>query len=194
MKKVAAYIRVSTNDQSTQLQRDDLTSFAKSRGWSVQTIFDETASGTDCNRPEFQKMLKSARVRKFDVLLLWRFDRMGRSLRQLVTTLQELNELGVEVISLKDQVDTTTSSGKLMFHLLASFSEFEASLIRERVTAGVRAKIKRSGRWGPARRRDDAAAIEPRSEGLSVREIAKRLNTSPSSVHRSLTTVPRTQI
>ena len=100
-------------------------------------------------------MMKAARQRKFDVLVCWKLDRLFRSLKHLVNTLQEFEDLGIKFISLKDNIDLSTSSGRLMTHLIAAFAEFEASLIRERVTAGVRAKIQKTGKWGRISSRPD---------------------------------------
>lgn len=190
--RCAIYLRVSTQDQDTRLQRNELLDYLETRGWTATAIYEDKATGTNTQRPEFQKMLKEARSRKFDNLLIWKFDRFARSLKDLVTHLQELTELGVTFISLKDQVDLSTSTGILMLHIIGAFSEFEASIIRERVRAGIRAKIAKTGKWGPERSRDDRAILELRKQGMSVRQIAKRLGTSATSVMRAIQGVPGT--
>lgn len=191
-KRCAIYLRVSTQDQDTGIQRTDLIEFAQTRGWQV-TIYEDKATGTTTQRPEFQKMIKDARSRKFDTLLVWKFDRFARSLKDLVIHLQELTELDVALISLKDQVDLGTSTGRLMLHIIGAFSEFEASIIKERVRAGVKAKIARTGKWGPSRKRDDVAILNLRREGLSVRQIANRMGVSATSVMRAIKGVPGTR-
>lgn len=188
----AMYMRVSTQDQSTALQLKELQEYAEARGWKVLKSYEDKATGTNTSRPMFQQMLKDAHAKKFDVLLVWKLDRFARSLKDLVNNLQELTELNVALISLKDQIDLTTSTGRLMLHIIGAFSQFEADIIRERVTAGVRARIAKSGKWGPARLRDDTAILKLRASGLSIRQISKRLGISSTSVARSIKGVPGT--
>ena len=185
--RVAIYARVSTQDQNLNMQLDELTEYVGYRGWEVVRVYEEKATGTNTKRPEFQAMLADARQRKFDVLLVWKLDRFARSMKDLVTHLQELEELGVSFVSLKDNgIDMSTATGKLFTHILSAFAEFEAGIIRERVRSGVRAKIKKTGTWGRQTKRDDSKVQELRSEGLSIRQIAKKLEISSSSVQRSL--------
>ena len=130
--------------------------------------------------------MKDAREEKLDFIVVWKLDRMYRSLKDLVTTLQELEELKVTFISLKDAIDMTSASGRLMTHLLAAFGEFEASLIKERVVAGLE-NAKRNGvRLGRPRvvNRDDVRMLH--NEGLSLGQIAKRLSISKSAVHKTI--------
>ena len=190
--KVALYVRCSTADQKTDLQLRELGEYVKQKGWTIYETYEDKATGTNTKRPMFQKMMADARAGHFDTLICWKLDRMARSLRDLILTLQELSELGVTFVSVKDQLDLGSSAGRLMLHIIGAFGEFEASIIRERVRAGVRAKIAKTGRWGPKRTRDDSAVSKLRSEGFSVRQIAKRLGISPSSVARSLKGVPGT--
>ncbi len=183
---VALYLRISTVDQSTELQRRELLAFVESRGWEVHSIYEDKATGTNDKRPQLQALLRDARERKFDVVLCWKLDRFFRSLKGMVVTLQEFEELGVEFVSLKDQLDLTTSAGRLMTHILAAFAEFEAGIIRERVRAGIanaRAKGKKLGRPYQI---DAAKARALRAEGLSLSEIAKRLGSTKSGVSKTL--------
>lgn len=186
------YLRVSTQEQDTDLQRSELVAYSKARKWNF-VIYEDKATGTNTKRPEFQRMLADARARKIDTLLIWKFDRFARSLKDLITHLHELTELGIAFISLRDQVDLSTSTGRLMLHIIGAFSEFEASIIKERVRAGVRAKIAKSGKWGPARKRDDSTILDLRRKGLSIRQIAKRLGLSSTSVMRAIQGVPGTR-
>ena len=190
--KVALYVRCSTADQKTDMQLRDLEMYAAEKGWSIYKIYEDKATGTNAKRAMFQEMMRDARAKKFNVLICWKLDRLFRSLKDLILTLQELTELGVTFVSLKDQLDLGSSAGRLMLHIIGAFAEFEASIIQERVRAGVRTKIARTGKWGPARMRDDDAILVLRKAGLSVREIAKRLGVSPTSVMRSLKGVPGT--
>lgn len=184
--RVAIYVRVSTQEQSCELQREELSRFTAARGWEVVGVYEDKATGTDGKRPMLQALLSDARARKFDILLCWKLDRVFRSLKGLVTTLQELSELGIEFVSLKDQIDMTTASGRLMTHILAAFAEFEASLIRERVKAGLENAKRKGTKLGRPKTRDDGAILTLRSEGLSHREIARRLGLSKGSVQKAL--------
>ena len=130
---VAIYLRVSTQDQSTEIQRHELISFVGSRGWGEPKVYEDKESSTTIKRPALQQLLTDARARRVDVIVCWKLDRLFRSLGDLVAVLKELEELGVLFISMRDQIDMTTSAGRLMTHLLGAFAEFEASLIRERV-------------------------------------------------------------
>ena len=172
-KRVALYLRVSTQDQSCDLQRRELTSYAQARGWAdIQIYEDHGISGTTAKRPMLQKLMADARSRRIDVVLVWKLDRFARSLKDLLTMLQEVSELGIAFISLKDQIDMTTAAGRLMMQMLGAFGEFEASLIRERVRAGL-ANAKAKGRHiGRPKQRDDAQIAQLRAQGHSMRTIA----------------------
>lgn len=186
--KAAIYVRVSTLDQNTEIQRDDLSRYADNRGLSIIHIFEDKMSGTHAQRPQFQALLSAARRREFDTVIVWKLDRFGRSLKDVIIHLTELQELGITFISLRDQIDFSTSSGRLMMHLLASFAEFEASLIKERVRAGI-ANAKRKGiKLGRPQATDPRLILSLRSEGLSYSAIARRLGVSKSLVHKTLKT------
>lgn len=174
------------------MQLTELEEEASKRGLIVSKVYEDKATGTNTNRPAFQEMMGDARARKFDLLMVWKLDRFARSLRDLIIHLQELTDLGVTFVSLKDQLDLGSSMGLLMLHILGAFSQFEASIIKERVRSGVRNKIAKTGRWGRRRVRDAQAVQELRQKGLSVREIAKELGISATSVMRSLKGVPFT--
>lgn len=187
-KRVAIYIRVSTEHQNLDLQKNELLQYCEIRKWTNVKIYSDfgiSGSRTD-NRPDFKRMMKDAKARRIDTILVWRLDRMGRSLVDLVTTLQELNDLGVEFISLRDGVDATTSAGKLFFGLIASFAQYEKDILKERTIAGLAAARKRGRVLGRPKRRDDNAIAELRNEGLSIQAIAERLQISKGSVQASL--------
>lgn len=184
--RVAIYCRVSTSDQSCELQRSDLLSFAKARGWEVVQVFEEKISGTHTKRPMLKTMLVAASQRKFDAVLVWKLDRFARSLRDLLLMLQTFDEIGITFISLRDNIDLTTSSGRLMMHLLGAFGEFEADLIRERVRAGIRNARAQGKKLGRPCCRNDRQIHALRSSGLSIRQIAASLGTTIGSVQRSL--------
>ena len=185
-KRVGVYLRVSTQDQSTELQRKEILQYVESRGWTTSKVYEDKATGTNANRPMLKALLRDARERKIDVLITWKLDRFFRSLKDLVTTLQELTELRVDFISLKDQIDLSTSSGRLMMHMLGAFAEFEASLIRERVRAGLRNARSKGKVFGRPKLRDDNRIRLLRSQGLSIRKIASEIGFSTTAVQRGL--------
>jgi DNA invertase Pin-like site-specific DNA recombinase len=169
------------------MQRDELLEFAQARGWAVKEVYEDQRTGTNDKRPGLQRLLSDLRQRKLDVVLCWKLDRVFRSFTDLVNTLQLMGELGVDFVSLKDPgVDMTTSSGRLLTHILSAFAEFEASIIRQRVQAGVQAKIRRTGRWGRGKARDDQKIAEFKARGMSNRAIGRLLGVSEMTVRRSL--------
>jgi DNA invertase Pin-like site-specific DNA recombinase len=186
-KRVAIYLRVSTQDQSTDLQRSELMFYVKARGWDLIEIYEDKATGTNKNRPLLKELMHDASSRKFDIVLCWKLDRFARSLKDLITMLQELTELGVDFVSLKDQIDLTTASGRLMLHIIGAFGEFEASLIRERVRAGIANARSKGKILGRPKLRDDNHINTLRAQGQSLRRIAVTLGTSLGSVQRALT-------
>lgn len=192
--KVAIYVRVSTNEQSTQLQLIDLQKYVEVRGWEAYSIYEDHATGTNDRRPNLKRLLEDARKRKFDIVLCWKLDRFFRSLKDLVNTLQYLTDCGVQFISLKDNIDLSTATGRLMVHILAAFGEFEASLIKERVVAGLRNARSKGVRLGRPRKQCPVDKIlELKQQGISIRDIAKELNLSRGTVYRVIeTAVPKT--
>src|SRR3954470_15991989 len=150
--RVAIYARVSTGEQSPELQLRELRGYAGRRGFVVQRGYVDQASGDVRRRrraPAFDELMADARRRRFDCVLVWKYDRFARSLGALVAALQEFRDLGVDFISYTQAIDTTTPMGQLFFHVIGSFAEFERDMIVERVRAGLanaRAKGKRLGR------------------------------------------------
>lgn len=184
--KVVAYLRVSSADQSTFMQRAELEQYAVSRGWDL-TVHEEHATGTSTEkRPVWHRVMREARERKFDLLLVWRLDRWARSLADLVNSLQELNDLGVQFVSLRDHIDMTSPTGRLMVHILGAFANFEAEIIKERVRAGIAAAKARGQRLGRPPRLDKYLILTMRQQGMTLGQIAKHLNTTRSAVAKSL--------
>jgi DNA invertase Pin-like site-specific DNA recombinase len=176
------YARVSTDAQETHLQMDALKRARCSR------IYQEKASGAKTERPELMRLLDSAR--KGDVVIVWKLDRLARSLRQLIDTTVLLNERGVELHSLTENINTTTPSGKLTFHLFASLAEFERDILRQRVNAGLKA-ARRRGRVGgrPKSLNDDdmkKARALLRSGDYTKVQVAKELEVSRHTLWRAL--------
>ena len=197
--RAAIYTRVSTLDQHTENQIPDLQRFAEARGWTiVQTYTDHGISGSKEKRPGLDGMRADAKRRHFDTLIVWRLDRLGRSLRHLVTLLDELQALGVSFVALNQGIDSTTPAGRLQMHMLAAFAEFERDSIQERVRAGlarVRANGQTLGRPKHAKAGQLAAVA-----GLNHADAARQLGASIASVKRwrrqtgSKTPAPRPEV
>lgn len=188
MFRVGLYARVSTHDQQTlPLQMRAMREYAAKRDWTVVLQLKEIGSGA-AQRELREKMLGAARRREIDVVLVWRLDRWGRSLADLVVTLQELSELGVAFVSLTEAFDLTTPTGRAMAGLLAVFSAFEHEILRERVRAGLaeaRRKGKQLGRPKTAGLKADRVR-KLYAAGISKAEIARQLNIGRTSVRRIL--------
>lgn len=144
--RAALYARVSTSEQSTLNQLIDLHRYCQARVWEDTVEYvDEGVSGSKDSRPALDKLVKDARRRKVDILVVWKLDRLGRSLRHLILLLDELTALGVAFVSLGEGIDTSTPAGRLQLHVLGAIAEFERDRIRERVRAGL-ARVKAQGR------------------------------------------------
>lgn len=184
--KVGIYTRVSTQEQQTlPLQLKDLRQYANQRKWKIEIEVTDVASGAK-KRPKREELLKLAKQKKIDCILVWRLDRFGRSLPDLINTLNELNALDVGFVSLNESLDLTTPSGRAMAGMLAVFAEFEREILRERVRAGIaeaRKNGKKHGRPATARAKADQVR-KLHKEGLNNAEIARRLNIGRSSVTR----------
>jgi DNA invertase Pin-like site-specific DNA recombinase len=181
--KAAIYARVSTFDQEPENQLQELRRYVEARGWTAVEYVDKGVSGAKDKRPALENLVTDAKRRKFDILICWRLDRLGRNLRHLVTLIEELQTIGVTFVSLGEGIDCTTPAGKLQLHILAALAEFERGRIRERVIAGLeRAKSqgKRLGRPPITVLRETLLSVE----GLSVRRAARHLAVSPATVHR----------
>ena len=192
--KVGLYGRVSTTDkgQDPELQLKDLRAYANARGWKVFGEYvDVGESGAKDRRPELDRLMENARKRRIDIILVWRLDRLGRSLKHLILTLDELQSLGVGFVSYNENLDLTTSTGRLMFQLLGAFSEFERNLIRERVVSGLnhaKAKGKILGR--PKKSIDVGKVIALRNQKYTLREIAEVMGVSHTLVNKTLMNLP----
>ena len=186
MKRVALYSRVSTTDQTCDNQLNDLREYCRARGWTdVREFIDTGISGTKERRPALDKMMSEVKARRIDVVVVAAFDRFGRSVRHLVEALDLFHHLGVEFISLREQVDTGSALGQAIFTIIAAIAQLERSLIVERVKAGLRRARAEGKRLGRPRLRVDVRHLERIVEqGLPVREGAKQLGISPSSFLR----------
>jgi putative DNA-invertase from lambdoid prophage Rac len=186
--RAGLYARVSTHDQQTiSLQNEAMQSYIKNRGWTLAKQVKDVGSGSE-DRPGRESLLKAARRREIDIVVVWRLDRWGRSLADLVVTLRELTELGVGFVSLTEALDLTTPGGRAMAGLLAVFAEFEREILRERVRAGI-AHARKEGRPHGRPRSASLKAEEVhqlKAEQLSHSEIARRLRIGRTSVRRIL--------
>ena len=179
---LVGYARVSTQDQNLSLQLDAL------QAAGCDKVYTEKASGAQRDRPQLQAALEY--MRSQDTLVIWKLDRLARSLKQLIETVEELGVRGIGLRSLTESLDTTTSGGKLVFHLFAALAEFERSVIRERTRSGLQA-ARRRGRLGgrpPALTSQDLAAAKAllRDPDITVEQVAKRLGVAPSTLYRHL--------
>jgi len=182
--RVATYARVSTHDQQTlPMQLDKMREYVANRGWTLTAEIEEIGSGAK-TRPEREELLRMARRREIDAVLVWKLDRFGRSMADLITTLNEFRELGVVFVSLTEALDFSTPSGRAMAGMLSTFAEFERDIIRERVIAGIanaRAKGRPHGRPKTAAlKRDEIRRLK--AAGLNNSAIARKLRISRGSV------------
>ena len=188
-KTVAIYARVSTDKQRAEMQLNELRGFAQRSDWTIyQEFVDEGFSGADTKRPAFGQMMKDAQRRLFDVLVVWKLDRLSRSLKDLINTLDELGHLGIDFVSYDNNLDTSTPTGKLVFQIIGAVAEFEKDIIRERVVAGLenaRLKGKRLGRPPfPSRLMDRARDLQ--AQGQSLRQIEALLGVGEGTIRKRL--------
>jgi len=184
--KVAIYCRVSTDHQSVDSQLNELHQYAKQRGLEIYKEYIDIASGAKTNRPNLNMMMNDARKKLFSCVAVFKFDRAARSSTQLVNMLTELQNLGIDFLSLKENVDTSTPIGKAMFTIISAFAELEKDVIRERVRAGINTARMKGRKLGRPQVRDDKAINELRAKGYSIRKIADKLSISIGSVQRGL--------
>jgi putative DNA-invertase from lambdoid prophage Rac len=186
-KRAAIYVRVSTVEQETDLQEVELVEYCGRRGWESILYRDRGQSGAKQNRPALNALLSDLRKRKIDVILVWSLDRLARSLNHLLMISEECRTLGVDLVSLRQNIDTTLPAGRLTFSILGAVAEFERELLRERVKAGM-AQARRTGKriGRPALRhfspRDVAQVRSLRAQGASVRKLAKDFATTQWTV------------
>ncbi|MBZ5658827.1 MAG: recombinase family protein [Acidobacteriia bacterium] len=175
--RIAIYARVSTKDQSCELQVRDLRTYCTARGFDlVREYVDVGQSGAKDSRPELNKLMDDARKRQFDAIVVWRFDRFARSTKHLLAALEEFRSLGIQFISYNENVDTSSALGQALFTIVSAVAQLERDLIRERVSAGIRnarANGKKLGR--PKCGVDRERILKLKAEGHSLRQIAEEL-------------------
>jgi DNA invertase Pin-like site-specific DNA recombinase len=187
--RVAIYARVSTSNhgQDIGMQTREQHQFADARGWQVfDDYIDQGVSGSKDSRPELNRLMADAHKRRFDVVCVWRFDRFARSVSHLLRALETFQALGIEFVSLSEQLDTSTPTGKMVFTVLGAVAELERSLIAERVRAGLRNAKAKGKQLGRPRKMVDVSKIATlRAQGRSWRTIARQLGMSARSARRA---------
>ncbi len=189
-KRVALYVRVSTKDQSVGMQLDDLQRYSKERGVKVFKIYkDNGVSGTKESRPALSELMNDAKKRKFDIVLVWRFDRFARSTKHLVDALYEFRNLGIDFISYQENIDTSSPLGEAIFTIISAMAKLERDIIAERVRGGLRrarASGKRLGR--PKSVIDIDKLVDFRKQNMSIRRIADEMKLSKGTIEKALKT------
>jgi DNA invertase Pin-like site-specific DNA recombinase len=185
--KVAIYVRVSTAEQNADLQQTELNEYASFRKWQIAGVYSDIISGAKDKRPALDRLMADAKRGKFDVVAVWRFDRFARSTSHLLRALEEFAALGIDFVSLKESIDTSTPTGKMIFTVLAAVAELERCTIRERVIAGQKAAKRRGVRFGrPQVQVDTQEVAALRKQGKSWREIALQVGTSEDTLLRRM--------
>jgi len=186
--RVALYARVSTTDQSTDSQLLDLRRYVSERGWNIfKEYVDEGISGTKDSRPALNELMNDAKKRRFDVVLVWRFDRFARSTKHLILALEEFKNLGIDFVSFQENIDTSSPLGSAIFTIISAVAQLERDIIAERVKAGLRRAKENGKKLGRPRVNVDPNKVrELRLLGLSFRTIAQELSVSRMTIARVL--------
>ncbi len=193
LKRIAIYARVSTTDQSTDNQLLDLRRYVSDRGWQIyQEYCDNGISGTKDSRPALNQLMDDAKKRRFDVVLVWRFDRFARSTRHLINALEEFKNLKIDFVSYQENIDTSSPLGGAIFTIISAVAQLERDIIAERVKAGLR-KAKANGRkLGRPRVAVDASRIAHlRAKGRSWAEISRQLGIGKGTAQRAFYSLPK---
>jgi len=188
MKRIAIYARVSTTDQSTESQLLDLRRYTRERGWTIfKEYCDNGVSGTTESRPALNRLMNDAKKRRFDVVLVWRFDRFARSTKHLILALEEFRNLGIDFVSYQENIDTSSPLGSAIFTIISAVAQLERDIIAERVKAGLRRAKENGKKLGRPKASVDTEKIRRlRSEGLSLRAISQEIGISRTTVSQIL--------
>jgi DNA invertase Pin-like site-specific DNA recombinase len=199
--ETAIYARVSTNNgQDPEMQLREIREYCQRRGWQLAGEYvDAGISGAKDSRPELNRLMADAHRRRFDAVVVWKFDRFARSVSHLLRALETFRSLGIEFVSLSEQVDTSTPTGKMVFTVLGAVAELERSLIAERVRAGLRNARAKGKRLGRPRKAVDASLVAHlRAQGASWRAVGATLGVAPATAyiaaHRRLEIPPRVAV
>jgi DNA invertase Pin-like site-specific DNA recombinase len=191
--RVAMYSRVSTDGQNLDGQETEMKEYAKHRGWEVTRIYRDKMSGAKASRPELDELMADAKKRKMDIILVWRFDRFARSVSHLLQALETFRTVGIEFVSISEQIDTSTAAGKLVFTVLGAVAELERSLIAERVRMGLQSARNKGKRLGrpPIRQLNSAELAKVKADRatgkFSLRKLATKYGTSVWAMQQATT-------
>jgi DNA invertase Pin-like site-specific DNA recombinase len=191
MKRVALYARISTADKGQDLETQllPLREYIVNRGWILYKEYTDVMSWAKDNRPWFIELMQDSQKRKFDVVLVFRFDRCSRSSKHLINTLETLRALGIDFVSYQESIDTSTPAWQMMFTIISAFAQFERNIIQERVKAWLYRAKQQGKHIGRPKQELDYEGIQAlKNEWLSIRQIAQQMNVSKSAVERCLKT------
>jgi DNA invertase Pin-like site-specific DNA recombinase len=189
-KRAAIYTRVSTLDQHPEMQEQELRDYVASRNWTIHRIYSDKVSGAVEKRPGLEAMMDDCRRRKVDVVIVWKFDRFARSLKQLLNALELFRELGIGFVSCTEAIDTSLPHGEMLFQIIGAIAQWERSLIVERVKAGLQHARQQGKRLGRPSLREltpgEAAKLknERKREHVPFRELAKKYGVSVWTAHK----------
>ena len=187
MKRAALYMRVSSLDQHPETQLFDLRQMASQRGYEIVQEYTDRISGAKARRPGLDELMRDARRGRFDVVLVWASDRMARSVRHFLQTLDELNQFGVEFVSFREPIDTGGPLGRAIMVIIGAIAELERGLIRERVLSGMRrARLEGRHIGRQPLELDRAAILRDRQRGQSLGQLARNYSVSRTTIHRVL--------
>jgi DNA invertase Pin-like site-specific DNA recombinase len=187
MKRAIIYVRVSTGEQNLDMQLKELPEYIQRRGWELVDTYSDKITGAKDRRPGLDRLMADARKRRFDVVVVWKFDRFARSTSHLLRALEEFQALTIDFVSLHESVDTSTPMGKMVFTVLGAVAELERSTIAERCAAGRRAAVRRGVKFGrPALQVNVSKVRDLRQSGLSLRAIGAKLGVSHELVRQAL--------
>ena len=191
-RRVAIYARVSTSSQTVENQFQELREVAKRNGWNIVAELSDNgisgAKGRD-QRPAFDELLKRATRREFDLIMVWAIDRLGRSIQHLVVFMNDIQAMGVDLFVMRQAIDSTTPSGRMIFGIFSALGEYERELIRERIMAGQKRARAQGVKIGRPTKMNDAVRTSVRmlrDKGMGIREIARRLEIGVGSVYSAL--------
>jgi len=189
--KAALYLRVSTDSQNTEGQQTELTDYAKQRGWEVTRIYRDKVSGAKTSRPALDELVADSKKHRFEIIAVWRIDRLGRSVSHLLQVLETFRSHGIEFVSISEAIDTSSPMGKMVFTVLGAVAELERSLISERVRMGLQNARKKGKRLGrpPIKTLSQAELAKVKADratgNLSLRKLAARYGTSVWAVQQA---------
>lgn len=184
--RVALYARVSTKEQNPEMQLVELRRYAANRGFEIVQEYVECVSSRKKNRPQLIALMDAAKKRKFDAVLVWKFDRFARSVRHLVQALEEFQGIGIQFLSYTENIDTSSSMGQAMFSVMGAMAQLERDLISERTSTALRIAKENGVILGRKRLKRIPEVLSLRENGFSIRQIAEKLNLSIGHTHRTL--------